>query len=269
MKKILSIHSSVMIGFVGNSVVLPVLTKLGHQPIAINTVSLPAHPGYGIAAGGPTPAEHVEDFLFALSQLDQLPAINHILTGYMGTTEQIDVIAKTIQEWCKAQPKGIYVYDPVLGDNDRLYIDPRIAAAMQSKLLPLATIVTPNQFELGYLTGITINNQDSAIRAANDLLEQYSELQTVIVTGVEDDSELADLLISRDDAPLIEPALAGGKNVSGGGDLLTALLIGYLASGYKQADAFFRASKQAQKVLAASSTSRELALYENLNALPD
>ena len=52
MKQILSIQSSVTLGFVGNRVAAPVLTAMGHHPLAVDTIALAAHPGYGSRSGG-------------------------------------------------------------------------------------------------------------------------------------------------------------------------------------------------------------------------
>ena len=42
--------------------------------------------------------------------------------------------------------------DPVLGDNGRIYVDKGLVGAMRDQLLPLASFVTPNQFELQLLS---------------------------------------------------------------------------------------------------------------------
>ena len=70
MEQILSIQSTVTIGFVGNNVAGPVITHLGHQPLLVNTVALAAHPGYGLFAGGPMPDATFNAILRALSTLE-------------------------------------------------------------------------------------------------------------------------------------------------------------------------------------------------------
>lgn len=258
-----------MVGFVGNSVVAPILTTLGQQPITINTVTLPAHPGYGLSGGGSVPPKQIADFLEALQQLDQFTEIGHIITGYMGLPEQVEIIATAVTQWTEEQPKGFYIFDPVLGDNDQLYVDPAIAGAMVAKLLPLANIATPNQFELSYLSTENVTDKATAISAAQSLLAAHPNLTSIVATGIACGDERGDLLIQNDGEPLWQPALAKAKNVAGGGDCLTALFTGYLAKGYAVAEAFRLASTFTQKVLAASITSRELALYESLDALAD
>ena len=51
MEQILSIQSAVTLGFVGSSVAGPVITHLRHHPLLVDSVTLAAHPGYGLVAG--------------------------------------------------------------------------------------------------------------------------------------------------------------------------------------------------------------------------
>ena len=69
MKQILSIQSAVALGFVGNSVAAPVITKLGHKPILVDTMVLAAHPGYGLIAGGPAISDHFSAILKTLPKI--------------------------------------------------------------------------------------------------------------------------------------------------------------------------------------------------------
>ena len=53
-----------------------------------------------------------------------------------------------------ANPRVLVLVDPILGDAGRLYVAPETAEAIRDELLPLATVATPNLFELQWLTGI-------------------------------------------------------------------------------------------------------------------
>ena len=108
---------------------------------------------------------------------------------------------------------------------------------------------------------------DNAAQSAQLLIDQHG-LQAVIATaGVVTEFGVGDLLVTRDGGTDWHPAQAGARNVAGGGDLLTALLAGYLTSGQDIHSAFQTACHQAQTVLAASPTSRDLALLENLSVI--
>jgi len=162
MEQILSIQSAVTLGFVGNSIAGPVITHLGHHPLLIDSITLAAHPGYGLVAGGKTPDDIFNTILGALPHLDALPHIGAVITGYLGAPSQIDPITKLITTWQAARPNGHYVLDPVLGDNGRIYVDKGLVSAMRDNLLPLASFVTPNQFELQLLSGHDVYDIASA-----------------------------------------------------------------------------------------------------------
>ena len=279
MKKILSIQSSVTVGFVGNAVAGPVLLAMGHHPMMIDTISLAAHPGYGGRAGGP-----LADHLFAaqldgLQDLGETGDIAQIMTGYLGSVGQIDSIVALLTSW-QAEPSGHYILDPVMGDAGRLYVSADLADGIRTRLLPLADIITPNQFELAQLSGTDITDLDSAADAAATLLTQHA-MTAIIITGVisapvgadqttaDHKPDIGDLLIMRDGTQVWHPTTSTAKNVAGGGDLLTALFSGYLASGLAIQDAFSKASATAHTIIAASPTPRDLALLEHLGLLAE
>ncbi|MGC6497702.1 MAG: PfkB family carbohydrate kinase [Candidatus Puniceispirillaceae bacterium] len=267
MKKILSIQSSVTAGFVGNAVAGPVLLALGHHPMLVNTISLAAHPGYGERAGGPPDDQlfsvHLQGFL-KLHGVDDVAAI---LSGYLGSPGQIAPIADLVTSWRGGMSgKGPYILDPVMGDLGQLYITPELAEGIGGRLLPLADIVTPNQFELGHLTGADVHGREDAVAAAKTLLAQHP-LTAVIATGISDHSTVGDLLVCRDGTQDWHVASEMTQNVAGGGDLLTALFSGALAAGCSLAKSFRHASATVQTILGASATPRDLALLENMAIL--
>ena len=269
MKQLLSIQSSVAIGFVGNTVAGPVLTALGQHPLLVDTVLLAAHPGYGKRAGGAVPADILDAVLEGVLALGDATLIDIVISGYLGSAQQVDSIVALLDDW-RDQGAGSYILDPVLGDGGRLYVAPDIASAMVGELLPRADIVTPNHYELTYLSGCAVTNLTEAVAAATLLIERHS-LQAVIATGVVDGTDdegsgaTGDLLVGRDGEPIWQPSDASGKNVAGGGDLLTSLFAGLLSLGHTLPDAFVDASKTAQAIIAASPDGRDLALLDSLD----
>lgn len=265
MKRILSIQSSVTYGFVGNSVATPVLTSMGIHPLAVNSVMLAAHPGYGIFAGQAVPADHIAAILNGLVTLNIVPDIDAIISGYLGHADQVAHIASLITNWRDAGASGTYICDLVLGDADKLYIDQTLADRMIGQLLPLADIITPNQFELAYLSGMAVAGSDSAINAGQHLLASQAGLTAVIATGITNDDDLVhDILITRDTAKSWQYKKRS-SGVSGSGDLFTSLLAGGLVQGVPLSDATARASHLAQAIIAQSPNPKELALLENLH----
>jgi pyridoxine kinase len=52
----------------------------------------------------------------------------------------------------------------VLGDGGKLYVPPELVGAYREALVPLAAVVTPNQFEAELLTGKPVQTIDDAVR---------------------------------------------------------------------------------------------------------
>ena len=272
MKNVLSIHSTVTVGFVGNNVVGPVLTAMRLSPLLVPTVMLAAHPGYGRRVGDAVPDHIVADILSGLDEMTDMGRITAVMSGYLGTAGQTRAIAGFVDSWRRAGT-GYYILDPVLGDRGRLYLPEDVAHAMVATLLPRADIITPNSFELGYLAAMPVSDRPTAAAAARHLMNTHP-LQAVIATGISagpDDGindgpdGVGDLLVTRAGDEIWCHAGPDGRNVAGGGDLLTAILTGQLADGAAVDTAFRIASRTAQDIIAASDSPRDLALLENLD----
>ena len=277
--QILSIQSTVAAGFVGNSVAGPVLTALGQHPLLVDTILLAAHPGYGKRAGGAVPAGIFGDVLDGLATLTDLSMIGTVISGYLGSADQIGGIAQFIDGWKQAgagpdsgpdarseagSNAGRYILDPVLGDGGRLYVAPELADAMLAELLPRADIITPNRYELSFLSDSSVEDAAAAVTAARSLIDRF-RLDAVIATGIVDGTNgTGDLLVREGDDTCWQPARRDARNVAGGGDLLTATFAGLVNAGSDPEDAFIRASTLAQAVIAASPVGRDLALLEHL-----
>ena len=181
MARILAISSQVVYGPVGLSAIVPALQAQGHDVLAMPTVVLSYHPGHG------TPARCSIDVAALMAAVDSIGALNTldaIITGYFATAEQVLETAKLIK---KLRPKIVLV-DPVIGDHGRLYVKEDVALAIRDHLLPLATIITPNAFELSWLIGKVTNDF-----AADAKLLKVAE---VIVTSVPADEQLATLRVT-------------------------------------------------------------------------
>lgn len=270
MKQLLSIQSAVAAGFVGNSVAGPVLTALGQHPLLVDTILLAAHPGYGRRAGGAVPAAILGDVLDGLATLTELSAIGTVISGYLGNADQIDAIAGFIDGWKQSSGQSAadaarrYILDPVLGDGGRLYVAPDLAEAMITELLPRADIITPNRYELSFLSGHRVEDVTAATLAAQSLIPRF-QLEGVIATGIVDGANgTGDLLVEASGTVVWQPARQDAQNVAGGGDLLTATFAGLLNAGNDPQAAFTRASTLAQAVIAASPDGRDLALLDHL-----
>ncbi len=100
-------------------------------------------------------------------------------TGEIGSAELVAAIADELA----ARPLGALVVDPVLvSKHGHALAGGDVAAALRQRLLPLATVVTPNRFEAEALTGVAVTDRTSALAAARALLA--TGVQAVVVKDV-------------------------------------------------------------------------------------
>ena len=72
-----------------------------------------------------------------------------MLSGYLGDAEQADGDPRiSLQRVKAANPKAIYVCDPVMGDDGKLYVSEAIVDGVQNEARPARRLAAPNAFEL-------------------------------------------------------------------------------------------------------------------------
>jgi hypothetical protein len=98
-----------------------------------------------------------------------LGSYTHVLTGYVGSETFLRAIVGAVRQVRAANPGAVYVCDPVLGDNGRLYVPPELVPVYRSEVLPLASMLTPNQFEAELLSGVAVTDVPSALAAIDAL----------------------------------------------------------------------------------------------------
>lgn len=170
MPTVLSIQSQVADAKVGNSAAVFVFERLGVEVIALPTVLFARRPDRGPPGGGAAPAAWLRDMLAQLEDAGRLAAVDVVLSGYLGAPEQVEAVRDAVRLVRAANPAAVYVCDPVLGDTDRgLYAKPEVAEGIRAVLAPAADLLTPNIFELGWITGRNVSSIPSACAAAREL----------------------------------------------------------------------------------------------------
>ena len=254
MPKILSIQSAVTMGAVGNTMANLVMPPLGHQLCRIDTIQLSAHPGHGFKAGGSLDDGDFSDLLDGLIRLQAWQNLDGVMTGYMARPAQAQSAAALIRRIRSEKEMPILV-DPAIGDHGRLYVDHAVAEAIAHHLFDVADVITPNAFELGHFTSMTITARDSAIAAARQILSAHRNLKGVAVTGLAEGESIADLWISPDEVVAFDgPRLVHQtKGLSGGGDLFAAIAMGKrMTAHHDWIKALEQASRLSRQILMAS-----------------
>jgi len=221
---VLALSSHVARGCVGNMAAMAALQALDIAVWPVATVMLSNHKGYPFCAGPTTEDGAIRDIVDALAKNGWLGEIDAILTGYVASPGQAEDIADTVEAVRRANPNAHYWCDPILGDDPGgLYVPEPVARAIADRLVPLADGVSPNVFELEWLTGKTIAGAADAAIAAESL-----GLKMVMTTSVPARAgQIANTLTQKDDSLLIAHT-AHDRMPHGTGDVFSALALGNL-----------------------------------------
>src|ERR1700712_2215174 len=156
--RILSIQSSVAYGHVGNSAATFPLQRLGHEVYPVLTVHFSNHTGYGSWRGQVLDPAVVADVIAGIDDLGALAGVDAVLTGYQGSPGVAEVVLDTVARVRALNPRAVYCCDPVLGDTGRgMFVLPGVPELMRDRVVPVADIITPNEFELAYLAGVEVS----------------------------------------------------------------------------------------------------------------
>lgn len=231
MGKILSIQSHVAFGHVGNAAAVFPLQRMGFEVIAVHTVQFSNHTGYGAWTGDVFRPEHIQDILNGLEERGALDDIDAVLTGYLGEAEIGHIIAKLTDTrdipWC---------CDPVMGDVGRgFFVREGIPEFFKETAISRAAIMTPNQFELEFLTGQPITTLEEA-RAACRTMHRLG-VETILLTSLvhhETQPHEIQMMASHQDGRqyvTTTPRLHFDIAPNGSGDVTAAVFLGNILRG--------------------------------------
>ena len=221
---------------------VPALTWLGHDVIAMPTVVLSNHPGHQHTAGRVITPGELTEILDALDGNGWLREADAVLSGYLPSVEHVAVATATVARLKSRSSRAIYVCDPVLGDDPfGLYVPATVAAGIAANLIPIADIATPNAFELGWLTKRSCNDPVETATAARQL-----GCPSVCATSVPLDTYRSANVLVTPDSDDVLPFERLDAVPHGTGDLFAGLIAGYLSGG----DSIGRAVKTATADLA-------------------
>ncbi|PWN26654.1 Ribokinase-like protein, partial [Jaminaea rosea] len=181
-QRLLSVQSHVASGYVGNRSATFPLQLLGWDVDVINTVQFSNHTGYGRFRGSRFDEAHIRSLFSGLEENGLLKQ-SRLLSGYMPSPGVVHALRDAVERIRGVNPGLVYLCDPVMGDMGRgMYVDPNVLPAYRA-VLPLASIVTPNQFEAQVLAEREIRDLPSLLEVLARIHDQGVE--HVIITSVE------------------------------------------------------------------------------------
>lgn len=176
---------------------------------------------------------------------------NAVKTGMLATPEMIETVATALRRHA-LRP---YVCDPVMvAKSGAPLLRPHAVAALRDRLLPLATVITPNRFEAGVLLGSwdrPIDTPTAAADAARALVKLGCGAAVVKAVPA-GENRLVDVVFDGAEAWEMPAArLPDGQN-HGSGCAFAALLAAGLALGEPLKEAIWQAHRRTHAAIAAA-----------------
>ena len=270
--RILSIQSHVAYGHVGNSAAVFPLQRLGHEVWPVLTVNFSNHTGYGDWRGPLIDPDDVTAVITGIEERGVLASCDAVLSGYQGSPAIAGVVVDAVRRVKAANPAATYTCDPVMGNaRSGCFVNPEIPPVIRSQVVPVADVLTPNQFELGFLTDTDPHSLDEVLASAD--LARAMGPATILVTSVEtapglQSDSIGLMAVTDDGAWLVETPLLPIK-ANGSGDLTAALFTAHLHETGSAEQAVARTVSSVYAVLRATidSGERELRLIAAQDAI--
>ena len=227
---VISVQSQVVHGHVGNRAAAYAIQAEGVNVAAVPTTLISNHPRYPTVRGRVLESALVADLLTGVEERGLVESAAVLVTGYLGSPGNAAVVADFVERALTKNPNLIYLCDPVIGDDGRVYVADGILDVVRQRLVPAASLITPNQFELGLLAGMTIADTQ-ALAAARAKLAGHAGF-AVVATGcrlADTPAEQVETILCVEDR-LTRLATADLPiRPSGTGDLLSGLIAAHLA----------------------------------------
>lgn len=247
-KKIALINDITGFGRCSVAVMAPVVSAMKIQAVAVPTAILSTHtqfPKYFFDDY----TSKMRDYIQTYKDLDM--SFDAIATGFLGSEEQVDIVVDFIKTFKK---QGVFtLVDPVMGDYGRLYTTytPELCEKMRA-LVHYADILTPNLTELCSLMGVDYRDGTFSADELEGLCRNLSERgpEHIVVTGIHySDKQIMNYVYSRGSAPRTIMVDRIGRDRSGTGDVISAVIAGMYLNGHGFYESVLRATEFASKCI--------------------
>ena len=182
MKRVLAVHDISCVGKCSSTVALPVISAAGLECSLLPTALLSTHTGGFTNYTFLDLTEEMEKMFNHFKSLNL--KVDAIYSGYMGSASQIDLLIEKVKYF--KQNNCLYICDPVMADNGKLYAAFDLNFVKEMKKLVMNTdVVIPNLTEAAFLLNIEYKNEYSKNEVKN-ILKELTKLgpKISILTGV-------------------------------------------------------------------------------------
>ncbi|MEJ5864590.1 pyridoxal kinase PdxY [Pseudomonas farsensis] len=239
---LLAIQSHVVFGHAGNSAAVFPMQRVGVNVWPLNTVQFSNHTQYGQWAGEVLAPAQIPALVEGICNIGELGNCDAVLSGYLGSAEQGRAILAGVARIKAANPKALYLCDPVMGHAEKGCIVPvEVGTFLLDEAAAQADILCPNQLELDSFCGRRAQSLQDCVAMARSLLARGP--QVVLVKhlnypGRADDSFEMLLVTGEGSWHLRRPLLAFPRQPVGVGDLTSGLFLARVLLGDDWLQAF-------------------------------
>ncbi|GLV77597.1 bifunctional hydroxymethylpyrimidine kinase/phosphomethylpyrimidine kinase [Streptomyces hygroscopicus] len=222
--RVLTVAGSDSGGGAGIQADLKTMLALGAHGMSVIT-AVTAQNSLGVQGAWELPAEAVRAQFRSVA--DDI-GVQAVKTGMLATAELVETVAAQL-----ADLSAPVVVDPV---GVSKHGDPLLATealdAVRTKLLPTATVATPNLDEVAQLTGVRVESEDDQRRAAGAVLT-HGPRWALIKGGHLPGGDAVDLLTDGTEEHWLRAPRHRNRHTHGTGCTLAAAIATYLAGGYE------------------------------------
>jgi hydroxymethylpyrimidine kinase/phosphomethylpyrimidine kinase len=239
MKCVLSIAGSDSGGGAGIQADIKTITSLGAHALTVIT-ALTAQNSFGVSGIHPVPPGFIARQIKAVVE-DRPP--NSVKVGMVFTAAAVETVSRMIAEY-RLTP---VVVDPVLrASTGRLLLEPEAIAVLKERLLPLATVVTPNLDEAEVLTGKRVRTLREMERAAREIFRMGPQ---VVIKGGHLRRESSDLLFDGKTVTIFHGKKITSGSTHGTGCVFSSALATFLSLGANLKDAAHSAHDMVRRAI--------------------
>lgn len=262
MKNVAIINDLSGIGRCSMAVQLPIINALGHSVLPLPTGVFSCQSAFS--------SYHFTDLSEQMKNTiddwkKENVSLDGIIVGFMMSKDQIELVENCIDKLTAKDT--VVLVDPILGDNGKMFsfFNDDYATRLKT-IIKKANIITPNITELCLLSDtpyeqLIIHKNldiDAYLEKIKNVATQLlkDKLETVVVTGIkyidENKKEMVyNLFVKKDDCGYSGVDYKIGS-FSGTGDMLTALICGYILKGKTMHEAIYDTSKYIRKTIGKS-----------------
>ena len=166
--------------------------------------------------------------------------------GMVSSSELIKTIADTLKFY---DAKNIVVDPVMVSTSGARLINENAIDTLAEKLLPIATVATPNIPEAEILSGMKINNESDMIAAAKKIHEKFG--CAVLLKGGHEVNDANDFLYCKNDFKWFRGTRIKTNNTHGTGCTLSSAIAANLAKNFSLEDSVSRAKEYISGALGA------------------